>query len=264
MICRSTGSKVITEFSFLFHRWVDLTGRTPPVALILSGVRVASDPSTNLLVEPVIVANVLTSPTVKPNKDIIYITATTELRINGTGFVGAKKLNLYFNPPILNEVAYEIVSPFPLSTDQVLLRLRHGYKWREDPGILMLIGIDTGGGPARVNGDEGYQVATVAADPTGLEVPASNKVVEPVKTVVASVVNVLRTAVQTIYDQSPKLHIKGDGFSADEHSIILDLATSGQAPLRVKNDFTITKDDSGLTLKLLANKRCVRKVLVSR
>jgi hypothetical protein len=263
MICRSTGSKVITEFSFLFHRWVDLTGRTPPVALILSGVRVASDPSTNLLVEPVIVANVLTSPTVKPSKDIIYITATTELRINGTGFVGAKKLNLYFNPPILNEVGYEIVSPFPLSTDQVLLRLRHGYKWREDPGILMLIGIDTGGGPARVNGDEGYQVATVAADPTGLEVPASNKVVEPVKTVVASVVNVLRT-VQTIYDQSPKLHIKGAGFNADEHSIILDLAASGQAPLRVKNDFTITKDDSGLTLKLLANKRCVRKVLVPR
>jgi hypothetical protein len=143
---------------------VDLTGRNPPVALVLSGVRFESNPNTNLLPEPVIIANVLATPTVKPNEDIIYTTATNELRINGTGFVGAKKVDLYFNPPIFKEVGYEMVSPFPLAKDQVVLRLRHGYKWREEPGPLSVIGIDTGAGPVKVNGEEGFRVAEVQAD----------------------------------------------------------------------------------------------------
>jgi hypothetical protein len=73
-------------------------------------------------------------------------------------------------------------------------------------------------------------------------------------------------AVQTIYDRSPKLRIKGSGFNADEHSIILDLAASGQASLRVDKDFLITRDDDGLILKLLSNKRCVscQEVLASK
>jgi hypothetical protein len=74
--------------------------------------------------------------------------------------------------------------------------------------------------------------------------------------VVFAEVTVLR-AVQTLYDRSPKLRIKGTGFDADEHSIILDLAASGQASLRVDKDFLITKDDDGLILKLLANKKYV-------
>ena len=57
-------------------------------------------------------------------------------------------------------------------------------------------------------------------------------------------------AVQTIYDRSPKLRIKGSGFDADEHSLILDLAATGQPSLRVDKDFLITKDDDGLILKL--------------
>ena len=33
--------------------------------------------------------------------------------------------------------------------------------------------------------------------------------------------------VQTIYDRSPKLRIRGSGFDADEHSIILDISAQG-------------------------------------
>ena len=61
--------------------------------------------------------------------------------------------------------------------------------------------------------------------------------------------------VQTIYDRSPKLRIRGSGFDADEHSIILELAASGQTALRLDKDFLITKDDDGLLLKLLSGRK---------
>jgi hypothetical protein len=62
-------------------------------------------------------------------------------------------------------------------------------------------------------------------------------------------------AVQTIYDRSPKLRIKGSGFDADEHSIVLELAAQGQPFLRADKDFLITKDDDGLILKLLSARK---------
>jgi hypothetical protein len=46
----------------------------------------------------------------------------------------------------------------------IVLRLRHGYKWREEPGPLSVIGVDTGGGPVKLNGDEGIRVTEVQAD----------------------------------------------------------------------------------------------------
>jgi hypothetical protein len=134
------------------------------VALVLNGVKFAANPTKNLLVEPVIVANVLATPSVEENDDIIYTTASNELRINGTGFIGAKRVDLYFNPPIYKEVGYEVVSPFPLVKDQVVLRLRHGYKWRDEPGPLAVVGVDTGGGPVKLNGEDGVRVAEVQAD----------------------------------------------------------------------------------------------------
>jgi hypothetical protein len=66
---------------------------------------------------------------------------------------GVKKVDFYFSPPLFKEVGYEVVSAFPLAKDQVVLRLRHGYKWREEPGPLSVIGIDTGGGPVKLNGE---------------------------------------------------------------------------------------------------------------
>jgi len=146
------------------RKWVNLEGRTPPVALILNGVSFESDPTKNLLNEPVIIAQVLATPEIEENLDIIYTTATNELRINGTGFMGAKKVDLYFDPPLYKEVGYEVVSPFPLTKDQVVLRLRHGYQWRDEPGPLSIIGVDTGGGPVKTNADDGVRVAEVQAD----------------------------------------------------------------------------------------------------
>jgi len=49
-----------------------------------------------------------------------------------------------------------------LQKDEVILRLRHNYNWRDAPGKLSVVGIDTGGGPLKVNGDDGVVVAIVA------------------------------------------------------------------------------------------------------
>jgi hypothetical protein len=164
--------------------------------LILSGVRFASNPDKNLLPEPMIIAQVLPTPTVNDCNDIIYTSATNELRINGTGFVGAKKVDLYFSPPLFKEIGYEVVSKFPLSTDTVVLRLRHGYKWREEPGPLMVIGVDTGGGPAKVGGDDGAMVAEVQADLDlhGVTVETTS-------------------ATQLVYNDDPNVIVTGTGFN---------------------------------------------------
>lgn len=72
---------------------------------------------------------------------------------------------------------------------------------------------------------------------------------------VFSEVTVLK-AVQTIYDKSPKLRIRGSGFDADDHDIILELGAEDQ-PLKVDKDYLINKDPDGdgLILKLLGNRR---------
>ena len=173
-----------------------MNGRTPPVALILSSVSFASNPTKNLLLESIIVANVISTPTINENLEIIYSSATNELRINGTGYMGAKKVDLFFSPPLFNEIAYEMVSPFPLVRDQVILRLRHGYKWRDDPGQLSVIGMDTGGGPVKLNGDLGVVVADVQADLElhGVTVQTTDKE-------------------QVIYHDEPSIVITGSGFN---------------------------------------------------
>ena len=61
--------------------------------------------------------------------------------------------------------------------------------------------------------------------------------------------------VQTIYDRSPKLRIRGSGFDVDEHSILLELSASGQPSLKADKDYLITKDDDGILLKLLSARR---------
>lgn len=71
---------------------------------------------------------------------------------------------------------------------------------------------------------------------------------------VAAEVTVLST-VQSIYNRSPKLRIKGTGFDADEHSIFLDMSANGVDSLKLDKDYMITKDDDGLILKLLTNRK---------
>lgn len=74
---------------------------------------------------------------------------------------------------------------------------------------------------------------------------------------VAAEVTVLKTA-QYIYDRSPKLRIRGSGFDAEDHDILLELAPNGQTTsLQVDKDFMITKDPDGdgIILKLLGNRK---------
>ncbi len=73
---------------------------------------------------------------------------------------------------------------------------------------------------------------------------------------IAAEVTVLRTT-QYIYDKSPKLRIRGTGFDADDHDIVLELSANGQSFLVVDKDFMITKDadGDGIILKLLGNRR---------
>lgn len=146
-------------------KWVDLSDRNAPVSLILNSVSFGSD-TTNLIDEPVIIAQVLNTPSIDENLDYtVYQTASNVLRINGTGFVGAKKVDLYFQPPLTKEVAYEDVSKYPLRKNSIELRLRHGYEWRASgDGPLAVVGVDTGGGAVRLNGDDGVEVAYVTGN----------------------------------------------------------------------------------------------------
>ena len=181
---------------FLLFRWVNLDSRAPPVALILSKVTFSSKSDKNLLAEPVIVAQVLNTPVVNENLDVIYTTATNELRINGTGFMGSKKVDFYFHPPLYKEVGYEVVSKFPLQREEIVLRLRHGYKWRDEPGPLSIVGVDTGGGPVKLNGEDGVRVAEVQAD-----LDAHGVTVDATSTD------------QLVYHDQPRITVSGSGFN---------------------------------------------------
>ena len=66
---------------------------------------------------------------------------------------------------------------------------------------------------------------------------------------------IILRAMQTIYDRSPKLRIKGCGFDADEHDISITLGSQNQPALKLGQDFSLTKDDDGLILKLLSVRR---------
>lgn len=63
--------------------------------------------------------------------------------------------------------------------------------------------------------------------------------------------------VQTIYDRSPKLRIRGSGFDADYNDIVLELGVSGAPHLSTDVDYKVVKDGDGdgLILRLLNDKR---------
>ena len=65
------------------------------------------------------------------------------------------------------------------------------------------------------------------------------------------------TKVQTLYDRSPKLRIKGTGFDAEEDDIFLDLSAMNEDSLKKDKDYIIDKDNdgAGIVLKLLGKRR---------
>ena len=175
--------------------WVNLNGRIPPVGLILNKLAFKNAPDTNMLPngESIILANILESPSIFPNDQHMFSSVTHELRINGTGFTGAKTVDLYFNPPIKKEIDYQVVSVFPITSDQVVLQLQQGGKWRATAGPLVVKALDTGGGPVAVgnvtvgNVDEDLDVHLISVENTA--------------------------ATQKIYHDDPAIIIKGKGFN---------------------------------------------------
>lgn len=211
---------------------MDIGSRIPPIALVLSGIYFSSDESNNLLFEPVVVAQVLFTPTVQANTAVIYSTATNVLRINGTGFAGAKEINLYFQPPLLKEIAYEDVSSYPLDDDTITLRLRTGFSWRNDgPGVLFIKGIDTGGGPVKINGEAGVEVAEVQADLDLHQVSVETTLDD-----------------QLVYDDEPTLIVYGSGFNPAGTALRWVNGLKGGGA----NYTTVSTSDSKITLSLVS------------
>ena len=172
----------------------------------------------------------MATPTAEESDLVLYQTASNELLIDGTGFMGSKKIDLFFKPPLYVEVGYEIISRFPLTKDQLVLRLRHGYKWRETPGPLLLVGIDSGGGPIKLNVGEGIQVADVQPD------------------LDAHSVTVLATATeQLIYNDEPKVFVKGTGFNPQGNTLRFSNGLLGKAVNYAVKDNTPNR----LTLSLV-------------
>lgn len=64
-----------------------------------------------------------------------------------------------------------------------------------------------------------------------------------------------------IYNQAPRLRIKGTGFPADLKSLSLEISMYNQAPLQTWVDFVILKDpeNEGILLSLRGGKRWVHQ-----
>jgi len=211
-------------------KWVDLSGHVPPVALVLSKVAFTEQPDVNLLPnsESIILANVLESPSIALSHQNVFMSATNQLTINGTGFSGAKVVDLYFQPPLRKEIDYQVVSQFPIYSDQVKLRLTHGSKWRSSPGNLVVVALDTGGGPVAVGN------VTVA---------------DVQENLVAHAITVEDTAAsQMIYQDEESVTVKGSGFNDKDKGNRLSFSNGiiGKG----KNYTTTEHSATQLTLKL--------------
>ena len=203
----------------------------PPVALILRSVKFESTGDTELLPTPVIIANIIETPTVFPGDREIFQTASNALYINGTGFIGAKFVDLYFNPPLMKSVEYEVVTKFPLQKSEVQLRLRSGFKWSKTPGPLKVVGIDTGGGPVKCNDDLGVVVAYVVEDLEEHDVGLEDTATE-----------------QRIYHDQASIIVKGHGFNPDNTVLKFSNGLVGDGVNYTQSLLTSTQ----MTLKLVA------------
>jgi hypothetical protein len=59
---------------------------------------------------------------------------------------------------------------------------------------------------------------------------------------------------QTIYDSTPRLWIKGEGFDADEFEITIEIGSS-TGSLRQDKHFILSKVEDGIVLKLLTSRK---------
>ena len=207
---------------------MDLTRRVPPIALFVSSIKFYG--GKEQLDKPTVVANVIETPNVLPNEDLIlYMTASNELRVKCTGLVGAKDVGLYFDPILYKDITYEIVSKFPLTDNELALRLRHNYEWRATPGPLHVNGIDTGAGAVQVGGDTGVLVARVEDNLPYHDVTVESTFHE-----------------QIIYHDEPTIYVSGTGFNPEGNTIRFANGILGKGV-----NFTITKvTETRMTLTL--------------
>lgn len=208
------------------RQWADSDSLTPPVSLVLWSVKFKGS-NRNLIPAPITIAHVLKIPTINESPQTIFPTSK-ELIINGTGFIGSNFVNFDFQPPLVKGVAYEDVTKYP-QKDQIVLRLRRGYTWREDEGPLRIIGVDTGAGTVKMGGDEGVVIANIVPNP---ELP---------RVIVHSTVGE-----QFIYADEVNVVIRGLGFNSLRNS------------LRFANDLTEDRDfttvstsDSMISLRIV-------------
>jgi len=93
-------------------------------------------------------ATVLPTPTVQRNENnVIYMTATSKLVIQGTNFV-EKDIELLFDPPLERNKDY--ILSVKNATTMILTRMSAA-RWRSEPGPLKLRRINTGAGALRVD-----------------------------------------------------------------------------------------------------------------
>jgi hypothetical protein len=150
------------------------------------------------IMEPVAVATVIPTPTIKQNTDVIYQTGTSKLVINGTNF-REKSMEIIFDPPMERNKDY--IMSVKNENSMVLTRMT-GAKWRDEPGPLKLKRINTGAGAIRV--DPTYGGITVA------EVQAN---------LGAHGVTVESTPQEKFYQSRGEVIILGEGFNTTSNTL---------------------------------------------
>ncbi|CAN0006055.1 unnamed protein product, partial [Laminaria digitata] len=113
------------------------------------------------------VATLLPTPTVYPSTNIVYLTTSPHLKINGTNF-NEKSTALYFSPPLRDGTDVTIFVKSPTTIWVTLVQKTEGKRWAEEPGPLKLLSVDTGGGPMMLRTDlGGVTIAEMQADMKG-------------------------------------------------------------------------------------------------
>ncbi|CAN0066429.1 unnamed protein product [Pylaiella littoralis] len=128
-----------------------------------------------LVTTPITVATVIPTPTVYPANDILFLTSTRHLMINGTNF-NLKKTGLFFSPPLSYDTDITILVDSPTLILVLLVAKGGGIaKWADEPGPLKLVAIDTGAGNMLLREDlGGVTIAEMQADTKGHSISVEN------------------------------------------------------------------------------------------
>ncbi|CAM9180767.1 unnamed protein product [Scytosiphon promiscuus] len=149
----------------------------------------------SLITDPVTLATVVPTPTVNPSNNILYLTVSPHVMVNGTNF-DQKSTALFFSPPLLDGTDVTVLVKSSTTIWVSLVNKNEGKRWADEPGPLKLVAIDTGAGILRLREDlGGVTIAEMQADMKGHSLSVENH--EEV----------------AMYQSSKVLTIAGDGFN---------------------------------------------------